>query len=468
MTDKTSDLVERFAALVGAANVIAGEYVDETYRRDLTGGIHAAPLCLVRPASTSEVSAVLKLASTLGVPVTTQGGMTGAVMGGIASQNSIILSLERMNQIEEIDAVARAVTVQAGTVLQTIQEAAETAGLFLPLDIGSRGSATIGGVVSTNAGGTRALRWGVAREMVLGLEVVLADGTILHGLKKVLKDNAGYDWKHLLIGSEGTLGVVTRAVLRLRQMPRSTVTALVALDTFEAVLALLWRLERDLGGQLSSFEAMWRGFYEVVTEGNRKKRSPPLPAGYNFYVLAEMMGGDAETDHDRFEKVLAESIADGEALAVVIARSIAQRDGIWAVREDIADPMKSNKLAFGYDVSVGLSAMEAVVTRVQAGIRSHYPDALILVYGHLGDSNLHFVVGVGDASEAAEHVVDDAVYAVIGQEYGSISAEHGIGTLKRAYLHYSRSPEEIALMRTLKVALDPRNILNPGKVMSSQ
>jgi FAD/FMN-containing dehydrogenase len=323
----------------------------------------------------------------------------------------------------------------------------------------------VGGVISTNAGGLRAVRWGVARDMVLGLEAVLADGRVVTGLTKTLKDNAGYDWKHLMIGSEGTLGVVTRATLRLRPMPRSTMTALLGTDDFEKIVGLLRDLDADLGGQLTSFEVMWQDFYTMITEANRAKRAPPMPASHHFYVLVEAMGGDPAGDPARFEAALAAAIARGQAADAVIAQSGRERDALWAVREDLMEPMRKLWPMFAFDVSVALGDMAVTAERAIAAIRGEFPAARILTYGHAGDGNLHFVVGVGDNSPAAEHRVDLAVYRAVAEVGGSISAEHGVGLTKRGYLGFSRSADEIALMRILKAALDPGNILNPGKIL---
>lgn len=458
-------LLSALRAAVGPDQLFEGARVEPRYHTDLVQHVHSAPLCVVRPRSTAEVSAVLRAANAHGVPVTTQGGRTGTVGGAMADRGAIVLSLERMNAIEEFDPVSMTMTVGAGAVLQAVHEAAEAAGLFVPLDIGSRGTATIGGVISTNAGGLRAIRWGLARDMVLGLEAVLADGTIVTGIKKTIKDNAGYDWKHLMIGSEGTLGVVTRATLRLRTRPRSIMTAALAAGDFNQVVTLLRDLDADLGGMLTSFEIMWGNFYELITEANRDKRLPPMPSGHAFYVLVEAMGGNVEADHALFEKVLSDALERGAIADAVIAQSERERADIWAVREDIGAPMSQHWPVFAFDVSVALRDMPAVADEIFAGIRADCPDALILTYGHAGDGNLHFVIGVGDGSPEAEHRVDTIIYQAISRAGGSISAEHGIGRVKRDYLHFSRSPGELALMRTMKHALDPNNILNPGKVI---
>jgi FAD/FMN-containing dehydrogenase len=460
-----TDIHAQLAKAVGDTNLFAGDAIEDRYRTDLSGILRAEPGFVVRPRTVQEVAAILRAANAEGIAVTTQGGRTGTVKGAVPDKGAIVLSLERMSAIEELDPLSMTITVEAGATLQAVHEAAEAAGFLLPLDLGSRGSATVGGVISTNAGGLRAVRWGVARDMVLGLEAVLADGRIVTGLKKTLKDNAGYDWKHLMIGSEGTLGVVTRATLRLRPIPRTTMTALIATDGFDKVVALLRDLDIDLGGQLSSFEVMWQDFYQMITEANRAKRAPPMPASYPFYVLIEAMGGDPVGDPARFEAALAAAIERGQASDVVIAQSGRERDALWAVREDLMEPMRKLWPMFAFDVSVALGDMAATAERAITAIRGEYPNALILTYGHAGDGNLHFVVGVGDGSPAAEHRVDLAVYSAVAQAGGSISAEHGVGLTKRDYLGFSRTPDEIALMRILKAALDPGNILNPGKIL---
>jgi FAD/FMN-containing dehydrogenase len=459
------NLMSELARVVGDTQFFIGAAIDDRYRLDLARRLHQQPLCVVRPKSTTEVAALLRIASAHGTPVTMQGGRTGAVDGSFAGADSILISLERMNAIEELDPVSMVMTVQAGLPLQAAQAAAEQAGLFLPLDIGARGSATVGGVISTNAGGLRTIRWGMTRDMVLGLEAVLADGTVVSGLKKTIKDNAGYDWKHLMIGSEGTLGVVTRATLRLRPKPRSVMTALVAVADFERVMALLRDLDADLGGQLASFEVMWAEFYIMVTEGNRAKRAPPMSSRHPFYLVVEAMGGDPEPDMAQFQAALGRALARGDAVDVVIAQSERERSEIWAVREDLAEPMMKLVPLFAFDVSVALRDMPRVAEEITSSIRADYPQATMLVYGHAGDGNLHFVIGVGDGSAETEHKIDLTVYRAIQRAGGSISAEHGIGLAKREYLGFTRSPEEIALMRMLKRALDPGNILNPGKVI---
>jgi FAD/FMN-containing dehydrogenase len=384
---------------------------------------------------------------------------------GARADGAVALSLQRMNRIEEIDADGATMTVESGCVLQTACEAAEAKGLFFPLDLGARGSATIGGNISTNAGGNRVLRYGMMRELVLGLEVVLADGTVMSSLNHLIKNNAGYDLKHAFIGSEGTLGVVTRAVLRLRPKPVSQNMALLAVDAFAHLPKLLRNLERGFGGTLSAFEVMWSDFYQLVTTPPAKGQAP-IPHGHAYYVLIEALGGDQEEDSARFERVLAAELENGDIADAVIAKSRDECARIWALRDDVLQVAR-NAPIFTFDISLTLGKIENYITEVRDGLKSRWPDMTLMVFGHLGDGNLHLIPGVGDGSAQAHRDVEEIIYGALRRQGGSVSAEHGIGIEKRDYLAYSRSPNEIALMRTLKKAFDPKGILNPGKIFSA-
>ena len=423
-----------------------------------------APSAIAYPRSTEEVAQVLKIARQAEVPVVTWGGKTGLV-DGASAEGALALSLEKMNRILDIDPEAGTMTVEAGCVLQAACEAADDRGLLLPLDLGARGSATIGGNISTNAGGNRVLRYGMMRDMVLGLEAVLADGTVVSAMNDLIKNNAGYDLKQLFIGSEGTLGVVTKAVLRLRPKPVSQNTAFLAVAEFDNLPKLLRRLERDLGGTLSAFEVMWADFYQLVTTEPARGR-PPLPYGQPYYVLVESLGADPAEDEPRFEKVLTAALEDEVIVDAVIAKSDAERHAMWALRDDVGQTMRNGPIVT-FDVSLKIREMETYVAKVCADIKARWPAAApTMVFGHLGDGNLHVIAAVGETSPETRHAVEEIVYRPLEAIHGSISAEHGVGLQKRDFLKLSRSPAEIALMRALKATLDPTNLLNPGKVLA--
>jgi len=455
-----ADVIARLRDLLGEDGVIQGEELKEKSRGWSRLG---TPIALLRPRSTEEVSSILKLCDAGKQAVVAWGGKTGLVEGANGDQ-AIAISLERMNRIEEIDVEGSTMTVEAGSVLQTVCEAADAKGLFFPLDLGARGSATIGGNISTNAGGNRVIRYGMMRELILGLEAVLADGTIVSSMNHLIKNNAGYDPKQIFIGSEGTLGIVTRAVLRLRPKPVSQNTAFVAVDSFAELPKLLRRVERGLGGTLSAFEVMWEDFYRLVTTEPAIGKAP-LPYGHPYYVLIEGLGGEQEGDAERFERILSGIIEDGGIADAVIAKSQSERDRMWGLRDDVAQVIR-NAPIFTFDVSLKIADMESYVAEVRDRLVSRWPKATMMVFGHLGDGNLHLIPGVGDGSPEARHAVEHVIYGALRKRGGSVSAEHGIGLEKREYLAWTRNPAEIALMKNLKRALDPNNILNPGKIFT--
>ncbi|HEY5789459.1 MAG TPA: FAD-binding oxidoreductase [Gammaproteobacteria bacterium] len=457
-------LIDELRTRFGAAAVLTGS--DVSARPAGWRGPPSEAAAIVRPANTAEVAEVLRLCHAAGLPVVTHGGRTGVVGGAVSGPGEIALSLERLTAIEEVDVANRTLTVQAGVPLQLVQERADAEGLLFPQDLGARGSATIGGMVATNAGGNRVIRFGMMRDMVLGLEAVLADGTVVSSLHKVIKNNSGYDLRQLFVGSEGTLGVVTRVVLRLRPKPRSQNTALLAVPDFAAVTRLLSELEAGLGGQLSVFEVMWNAYYALSAPTAWQGRAAPLAAGSSaFYALVEALGGDADGDAERFAQVLAAAHAKGLVGEAVIARSEQERQNLWAVRDNV-ECLHELDPVFLFDVSLPIGDMHGYVDELEQQLGARWPDHQLVVFGHLGDCNLHVVVAVGDGSETARGLVEEVIYGGIERRGGSISAEHGIGIEKRDHLHHSRSPAELALMRALKSTLDPRGILNPGKVLA--
>jgi FAD/FMN-containing dehydrogenase len=413
------------------------------------------------PRSTAEVSEVLRFCNSHDIKVTPQGGMTGLAGGGVPVGQTVVLSLERMRAIEEIDVAAGTITVQAGIPLEGVQIAADEAGLFFPLDLGGRGTAQVGGNASTNAGGNRVVRYGMMRQLVLGMEWVMADGTVVTSLNKMIKNNAGYDLKQLFIGSEGTLGVITRLVLRLFPKALSVQTGLCALADYKGVLDLLARAKGGLGATLSAFEMMWPEFYHLGTEA--LGRRPPIPAEHGVYVLIETMGDDPEADQARFEEVIGGAIEAGTVADAVIAKSGQEAKALWSIRDAPGEFSKVFWPQISFDISIPTGQMGDFMVECRNRLQARWPEIRTVFFGHVADSNLHLSVK-SDGDSKLEHEIDGEVYKAVGDWGGSISAEHGIGVHKKPFLHYSRTPEEVALMRQLKAALDPKGTLNPGKV----
>jgi FAD/FMN-containing dehydrogenase len=455
-------LLSDMRAVVGESGLITGAAVRE--RVDVNGNLPLAT-ALVRPRNTEEVASVLRLCHARGQPVVTHGGRTGLVEGTATTERELILSTELLNRIEGVDAPGRTMRVGAGVVLQRVQEEAERNDLMFPLDLGGRGSCTIGGNIATNAGGVRVLRYGMMRSLVLGVEAVLADGTVLCSLNRMLKNNSGYDLKQLFIGSEGTLGVVTRADLRLMARPRSTGTAFVACSDFASLVRLLTSLDGALAGQLSAFEALWPEFYAATTS-ERTRNAAVLPHGHGMYGLVETLGADPAADETRLEQALADALERGIIIDAVVAKSENERRTIWAAREDPWLVQQQYGLTFNFDVSLAIGDMAEYLAHLRQEVARHCPGSQVFAFGHIADGNLHLIVTAGEGGSAAHERIEELLYEPLRALGGSISAEHGIGLEKRRFLSVSRTPQEIATMRALKAALDPRGILNPGKVVS--
>jgi len=453
------------AALLGAGIVVtpdAQNVVRHSSDYCVRGNPDVGIIALTYPSATEQIAAILSYCNQRKVAVQPQGGMTGLSGGGVPLGPCVVVSLERMRAVRELDRAAGTITVEAGVVMEAVQQAADAADLFFPLDIGGRGSCQIGGNVSTNAGGNRVLRYGMARDLVLGVEAVLADGTVIHALNKVIKNNTGYDLRQLFIGSEGTLGIISAVVLRLFPKPRSTCTGLCAVDDYTAVLDLLQRARTGFGSQLTAFEVMWPQFYKVATTD--LARQPPLELGHGIYVLIETMGPEPQADQQRFEAVIGAALEAGTVKDAVIAKSQRESTALWTVRDS---PGEWQKAGFwpqlGFDVSVPTGDIGRLVTEIDAALSARWADLVVLYFGHVADGNLHVSVRMSGHS-IPELELENTVYGVVARRRGSISAEHGIGVLKKEFLHLSRSPEEIALMRAIKAAMDPNGILNPGKI----
>ena len=446
------------------AALLIGADVDARYFTDTSGKAAPKPRAVVRPKTTEEVSRLLAMCHRERVPVTTQGGMTGLTRATMPHDGEIVLSMERMNAIEEVDTSSAVAIVQAGTVLQKLQERVEQDGFMFPLDLGARGSCSIGGNISTNAGGNRVIRYGMTRDLVLGLEAVLADGTILKGLRKYIKNNTGTDLKQLFIGTEGTLGVVTRAALRIFPAPAEQQVALCALPSFDAVRALLGLARKRLGGELTAFEVMCKFYYRYATE-LVKGVVAPLPAGSPFYILMESSGSDGERLRTDVEKLLEEALGEGIITDATIASSGAAAAAIWRIRDSSVEVGRATAPSVGSDISLAIDQMEPFTIAIEKAIKKVDKNAVMTVLGHVGDGNLHVNAKYSPPADKHEEM-KEIIYSITADFGGSISAEHGIGIARRPYLKLSRTPEEIETMRTLKRALDPHHILNPGRIFT--
>jgi FAD/FMN-containing dehydrogenase len=455
-------LLAELAAALDPAGILSNEQLRTRAGSWLASTGHAA-LGLVRPRTTAEVSAIMKICHDRGQPVVVQGGMTGLVEGATARSDELALSLERMNRVETLDVAGRHVTAQAGCILQAVQVAAHEQGLLFAPDWGARGSATIGGGVATNGGGSNVLRYGMMREQVLGLEVVLSDGTILSSMNHLLKNNTGYDLKQLFIGSEGTLGIVTRAVLRLRPEPSSENTALLAIRDVAAVSRLLQILDSRLAGTLSAFEVMWRSHYELAVSSGGHRWA--LPEGYPLYVLVEARGADQSADRAAFETAMGGCLEEQLILDSVLCNSKTERNAIWAIRDDIPALARALHPMIVYDVSLPLLDMESYLKAVNMQVDGELPGARSVVFGHLGDGNLHLCWHLKSDSPAHRARLSEIIYSHLVSCGGSISAEHGIGLEKMPYIHHSRTTTELHYMRRLKELFDPKHLLNRGRVV---
>jgi len=438
------------------------------YLTDWTGSFTGTALAVVRPSDTAGVAETVRLCAGAGIPVVPQGGNTGLVGGGVpdASGGSVVLSLERMRRVRGLDPVGDTITVEAGVALRTVQESAEAAGRLFPLSLGSEGSCTVGGTVSTNAGGTAVLRYGMMRDLVLGLEVVLPDGRVWDGLRPLRKDNTGYDLKQLFIGAEGTLGIVTAAVLRLLPETPRRATALFALPSVDAATALLPLLREVCGEALTTWELVNRQALELVLAHVPGAREP-FRVPHEWYGLVELAGSDEPGD--RLESALRAAAARDLLVDAVVAGSPAQRASLWTLREGLAEAQKLEGLSVKHDITVPISSLARFVADVGPRLRGRLPGLRLVTYGHVGDGNLHYNLSapIGDepALREAAGELTRLIYDAVAEHGGSISAEHGLGVLKRGAAATYKSAVELDLMRAVKQALDPRSLMNPGKVL---
>ena len=472
MSHLSEALVQALEQVVGQAGLIQDAERMQSYLSDWRNAYRGNAALVVRPACTAEVAEVVRLCREAGVSLVPQGGNTGLCGGSIpdASGTQVVLSLTRMTAIRAIDPANETITVEAGVILKRLQEAAAEVGRLFPLSLGAEGSCTVGGNLATNAGGTAVLRYGNMRDLTLGLEVVLADGRIWEGLRGLRKDNTGYDLKHLFIGSEGTLGIITAAVLKMFPAVRSLTTAWVALASPQAAVDLIGRMRTLCGDRLTGFELMSRQSVEFVLR-HVSGCNDPFNDVHPWYVLIEL--SDTLVDSplaQMLESGLGEALEQGDALDAVVASNETQVAALWALREGISEAQNHEGPSLKHDISVPVSSIPAFIEATDRKLLEHFPGVRIVAYGHVGDGNLHYniskPVGAEDApfkaqAEAIMHVIYDATVAFAG----SISAEHGLGQAKRDAAQRYKSPLELELMRTLKQALDPAGLMNPGKLL---
>ena len=470
MLDKPS-LLSRFGEIVGARHVLAEPADMERYLVEDRGLYRGRALCVVRPGNVEEVARVVALCDETGTKIVPQGGNTGLVGGQVPyeSGDEIVLSLARLTAIREVDASSNTMTLEAGVTLLRAQEEAERVDRLFPLSLASEGSCTIGGNLSTNAGGTAVLAYGNARDLVLGLEIVLADGRLMSNLSKLKKDNTGYDLKHLFIGAEGTLGIITAAVLKLFPRPRAKATAFVGLAGPKQALSLLTLAQERAGSSLVTFELMPRIGIDYVLRHAPGWRDP-LAGAHAWYVLMELASQAEHGLDEAAESLLGEALEQGIAEDAVLAASLDQRNALWRLRENLSEVQKHEGGSIKHDVSVPVAAVPAFVDAATAAVMAAMPDARVVAFGHLGDGNIHFNVSqpVGadkQAFLARWHEINDVVHAIVANYGGSISAEHGIGRLKRDLLPRVKDPVALDVMRALKRTLDPKGLMNPGKVL---
>ena len=471
------DLLSALRAAVGAQQVLTHEDPATdlaAYEQDWRRRHRGRALAVVRPGSTAEVAAVVQACAAAGVSIVPQGGNTGLVVGSVpdASGQQVLLSLQRMNRVRALDAANLTLTLEAGCILQAAQQAAEAAGLLLPLSLAAEGSCTIGGNLASNAGGTQVLRYGNARELCLGLEVVTPQGEVWDGLVGLRKDNTGYDLRDLYIGSEGTLGIITAATLKLHPQPAARLTAWAAVPSVEAAVELLGLAQRQLGAGLTGFEAMSRFALSLVDKHYPQLRVP-LWQDHPWCVLLENSDSESEAHaRERFEALLETAFEQGCVSDAVVAESLAQAHNLWHIRESISLAQSEEGLNIKHDISLSVSAIPAFCAETDAQLAVEIPGVRLVNFGHLGDGNLHYNVQAPEGGDPAaflreqETRINHIVFDSVRRHGGSISAEHGIGSLKAGTLPQYKHPVALTLMRRIKAALDPQGIMNPGRVLT--
>ena len=457
-------MVDKLKKIVGEDSVLSDGKEKSRFDHIWKTDIPTNAIAVVFPKDTDELSSIMKVCFENNQKVLVQGGLTNLVGSTKTFKDEIIISLDRMNKIEEIDEKSRTITLQSGVIVEDAINAANEKDLLLPLNFGAKGSAQIGGVVSTNAGGLRVLKYGMTRGLVLGLEAVLSNGEVISSMKKVIKDNSGYDVKQLFIGSEGTLGIVTKVIFKLEEKPESRCSALVALNNYENVVNLLKFIEKGLSGTLTGFELMWNETYKTMLDSS-ENYSPLLPSTYPFYVFIESLGSDLSNDFDKLSELISGAAEQNLIEDALLAQNEREQKIIWNMREDVSVLAKKSRFDQHFDISLPIPVIEKEVQIATKKLKNLSFVEHVFTFGHVADGNIHFIIGKNDDSIENKEKINEIIYSNLKENGGSVSAEHGIGLDKKKYLYTSRSAEEIKLMKTLKVILDPKNILNPGRVI---
>jgi len=459
-----NNIINLFEEILDTSYILSGDELKSRFYHIWKTDISLESLCLLLPKSSEEISAIVKICNDNNQEIIVHGGLTNLVGSTISNRSQVVISLERMNKIIEIDEQGKTITCESGAIIEDIINAVKDKDLLLPLNFGARGSAQIGGAVSTNAGGLRVFKYGMTRNLVMGIEAILPDGTIISSLKKLMKDNSGYDLKQLFIGSEGTLGIVTKVVLRLYRLPKTRYTSLAITNNYQNVLDLLKIMEDKISSSLTGFELLWNETYKKMVD-DKTLYNMYLPDNFKYYVFIEYMGGDFENDYNDFESVVLDCVDKGLIDDAVIGKDDKEQVNIWGIREDVAVLADEREFDQQFDISIPVALIGEVIDKISKELKDCEGVKTIYPFGHVADGNIHFIIGKDSDNDDLKSKINDIIYNNTKLVDGSISAEHGIGLDKKKYLIKSRSEDEIELMRLIKKSIDPKNILNPGRVI---
>ena len=451
---------EQFLQATAEFGQITDESLHSQFLTDFTDIKAGKPLTVFRPKTTEQVAGIMRACTEYDIKAVVQGGLTGLAGCATVQDGEVIINLGQMNQVVEFDEVGGTLCVESGMVLEEVCQLVESKDWYFPLDLGARGSCRIGGNVSTNAGGNRVLRYGTTRDLVMGIEVVLPDGTVLNMLRRLIKNNTGLDLKHLFIGTEGRYGIITKVMLRLFPKPERRYSALLAMNNFAQITSLL-KFARATMSQLSSFEVMWKNYITVAAEVTGS--AVPFNGAYQYYVLVEIEGVDSPRLEEDFQAFLENALEQEHADDAIIPQNIAQSQALWILRDASAESMRARAPYLAFDIGIPLKDMSNFIDEVEEAIAKDYPDIECQLFGHLGDGNLHLTTARMRQEDFIP--VEELVYQITQRYKGSITAEHGIGVIKKPFLHYSRSEEELKLMEQIRQLLNPDNALNNGRVI---